>query len=439
MAEGEDSVTITFKGGVDSGQPPNPPAAPPTAPDPDDNFDKANEALTDAASHLRDSASHIDETLEQLRTSARDEGVEAAVPEWLTLSQTIDALVRKAEEDRGPSLDEIQASIDALDRQEPSRETVDLSAFTDDLGEHFDSLARAIESLANQSKEPVPKVSPKKDESLTFLERLNKYITRPAAQASFTPTLFRNNLERTVLTSLTKVSSAGPQIQSTLTSLVGKAGLSKAATSAATGLGVLAGVAVAVPATLLGLATAAVATSQALDAANQKIANTIIDFSPEVAIAQAQRDLRDIYNRRERAALIGPDVASAMIEFQDISDEMSRLLTNIYDWLDNSLTRWGLDQVEGVLQVFNGLLEYFSNIDTSLASINRIYSRDKQEKFAEAAESTGLGQFARRLAAQSGDAKSRIIVEEIERQAREAANREYYTPPEDPDAYRTYM
>lgn len=417
----EDIVEFKFKGSSSNPPPPpSKPSSPPFSPERarDDGpsleeieaWDKsiaASEAAFAAAEELKQAVNTLFE-----EANAEDQyGVQS-------LASINRMLSGEAGRDGANSIDSLAAVFDSLARDAAPRKEGTVADIAAIFKESNDQLVAAIEKLANRGRgggntprtPKVPAATTKAEES--FFAKFSRLVIRPAAQASFTPTLFRNNLERTTLGVLQKVASGTPSVAASTAQLAASAKLSASAASAATTVATLAGGAAAATAGLILFGTSIVAGASAIDAAVSKIANTIIEFSPEVAIADAQREITRIRDRRERAIAIGPDVASMLLEAQDVESELTRLVTNLYDLLDNWISRGFLDAAEGVLQVANSLLESINGIDGSLAGINRKYQQALHEAFAKEAQQYGLDQVALRLIGQI-DAEAAAMGEEI--------------------------
>lgn len=415
----EDIVEFNFKGST-SNPPPSPskPSPPPFVPERARNdgpsleeieaWDKsieASEAAFAAAQELQD-------TINALFDEAHLEnkyGVQSLA--------SINKMLLTPNPDSGNSIDSLSEVFNSLAREATPRREGTIADIAEVFKESNDQLIAAIEKLAagrggggGAPRTPKVPTTPKAEES--FFAKFSRLVIRPAAQASFTPTLFRNNLERTTLGVLQKVASGTPSVAASTAQLAASAKLSASAASAATTVATLASGAAAATAGLILFGTSIVAGASAIDAAVSKIANTIIEFSPEVAIADAQRNIQRIQDRRDRAAAIGSDVASMLLEAQDVESELTRLVTNIYALLDSWLTRGFMDAAEGVLSIANAILEKMGGVDNSLSGINRKYQQKLAEEFAEEAQKRGLDQMALRFMSQV-DAEVAAMTEEV--------------------------
>lgn len=424
----EDIVEFKFKGSSSSPPPASNPSPPPFVPERarDDGPSLEELAAWDKSIAASEAAFAAAEELKNAVNALFDEANTEDQFGVQSLASINRMLSGEASKDGANSIDSLSEVFNSLAREAAPRQEGTLSDIATIFKESNDRLVTAIERLANRGRGgggsvPRPVKTPvaiKADES--FFAKFSRLIIRPAAQASFTPTLFRNNLERTTLGALQKVASGGPSVAAATNSLATAAKLSAPATAAVTAISSLASGAAAAAAGVILFSTSVVAGATAIDAAVSKIADTIIDFSPAVAIADAQRNIQRINDRRERAAAIGPDVASLLLEAQDVESELTRLVTNLFNLLDNWFTRGFLDAAEGILQVANSLLEYLAGMDNSLETLSRNYQRELHKKFAEKAQEYGLDEMALRLAG-IVDAECAATVEEIRTNAALAA------------------
>lgn len=288
-----------------------------------------------------------------------------------------------------------------------------IDSTNDNLTDAIEELNKSLKTLEQGSRTTTVTTNRRRDETRigSFVRRL----VRPLAQASFTPTLFRNNLERGGLGGLRSAADllfnpgrATRAVRGTARGLGGvgrgvgspavrafAAGLGKAAPAVATATAAFIGV----PAAIALFSTSVVAGAKAIDATTRQLAADIAAFSPEVQQAQAFRDLESIFSRQEQADRIGPEVASLLTEGQDVNNELRRLVGNILLWLDGPALGV-LNLAESILQGVNGLLELFGSSSSDINDIARAIRKEQNRRFTEEARKSGIGRFALELGAQ---------------------------------------
>lgn len=302
----------------------------------------------------------------------------------------------------GTPLSELAELLQDYDRAVDSEGSLGDQA---DLLKTNQALLDAITSLAEAVKEMKPAGSgefePKK---MTISEFVINKILRPGAQAAFTPTLFRNNLERSAtqlagvfLKSRGAAQTVAPGLQQgvsaaaasvlpkNLTALAGTIGsvTATSVTLAATFATVTAGAAL--------MAGSIVALSAAIGALTDKMADYIRQFSPEVQFQDALNLQQDLFNRQRSALLIGDDTASLMEVNREFDTALAEFSTQLFDLASPAL-EFIVTSGTTVLEVLNGILGWLN--------ANPIPDTIEQEQVLEFRKQVAKIAFANNLSTQ---------------------------------------
>lgn len=402
MADEDLTVNFRFDGG-DGGQPPGgnqPPAGGGDTPQPPgddtpglkekdlgDLIAEANEGIKDAAEIHKNAADRWEATANSLFDEAGA---------LYTREKVLNA------RNFGDGYEEALAAAQNPDVS--PRPSSDLAAVVSAISDGNRDLIDAVENLTDAVEEGSP-VSPDyrpaqesssqgEGASRGVLGDFIKKIIRPLAQASFTPTLFRNNLERTSLEGLRQATTLPSRVTAGIAALGPKFSGLAAVTGAVTGA------LVAVPAATALVVTSIVAGAKAIGVTAERISRDIARFSPNIVSANAQNRLSEIQARQEQAERIGPEIASLLTGNQSLNNELRRLISNAVEWLDGP----GLvviDLATSILDAVNDALEYLGRSADSNEALLREARKEALKRIREKAEEIGLGPFALQLAAQA--------------------------------------
>ncbi len=168
-------------------------------------------------------------------------------------------------------------------------------------------------------------------------------------------------------------------------------------TAAAAGAEAEAGVATAAgaaagPIVALTLAAGAAALSVKKFMDNlESVARELADLSPEIAVEQAQSDMRLELARLDRARRIGPEVASIDAAQRRITESMYEVQTRIYELLLKGapVIELGVNSLNVIIQSLNVQVATMNSIAATLTVWDPTDDKKAQDELAKAIDSLG--------------------------------------------------